>query len=349
MQDSTTQNRIEEFNRFVWNHSEDEFQGKFDDCAFLDDQETSKLVKLLSESNLDSTEQLSATLDDILSEEPEFILLLLQIVGLTRNKILSDIKGKCGTENRPRGLSKATSLVRNELGRKYACEYLVAHLQRVFRPESRPVSIETLQALRQATWPGYVRQERAKRMGHEAERRLGVLFKECGLPFEPIELAENPLCQDIDIDGQSYDLVSPNSKSAFLRVLSTVHTSNIGQYGESKDALEMKQANETMINAGVRNQVTLLALVDGVGFESNRKGLAGVLASSDEFCQFATIWKAAVIGAFVNKKSCSVFLPENQRIHFHSFCKKYGANIESSKNPNLKWVEAGDSFISVIN
>ena len=62
--------------------------------------------------------------------------------------------------------------------------------------------------------------------------------------------------------------------SKLVCVKSTVHTSNIGQYGESKDALEMTEA-KNMIQQRFHRKTApiLLAFVDGVGFETNRDGL----------------------------------------------------------------------------
>lgn len=79
-------------------------------------------------------------------------------------------------------------------------------------------------------------------MGHEAEFRLARLLQDCNVSFVPLEKASNPLCRDETIDGVSYDLVVPSAQDARLRVKSTVHTANIGQYGESKDALEIREA-----------------------------------------------------------------------------------------------------------
>ncbi len=349
--------REEEFNRHVWNHADDAFQGKFDDCAALDNSELISLQGLLAEENLNSHNELFSALNALLIQQPDIVFLLLQLVGLTRNKILQDVKARVRQSGeKVTGLSNPLSLIRGERGRYLACEYLLAHLQRVFRSEVRPVSSETLQAIRQATWPGYIRQERAKRMGHEAERRLAVLLKECGLPFAPEEKAENPLCRDVDIDGQSYDLISPSISDARLRVLATVHTANIGQYGESKDSLEINQAINTMIEAGVRRDVILLAFVDGVGFESNRKGLREVLAKADEFCQFATIWKAAVIAAYLNQERCFVYLPLEQQDEYRPFCDKYRATLvasdprtTSTQNTSRNWVDAGDALVTVGN
>ncbi len=98
------------------------------------------------------------------------------------------------------------------------------------------------EALNQATYPGWIRQQWAKLSGHEAEYRLAVLLDECGFPFEPQEKKDNPLCQDATVFNVSFDVVVPNAREPRMCVKATVHTSNIGQFGESKDALEMSEA-----------------------------------------------------------------------------------------------------------
>lgn len=187
-------------------------------------------------------------------------------------------------------------------------------------------------------------------MGHEAEYRLACLLKDCDLSFAPVEKAENPLCRDVIIDGMSYDLVSPSEESALMRVVATVHTANIGQYGESKDDLEIRKAIDAMQRAGDRDQVTLVAFIDGVGFESNTAGLTGVLTNADEFCQFRTIWKAAAIAACKVGRSTRVAIPNDQHARFAEFCDRY--NVELISRADLPdapddWVEAGDGFIQV--
>ena len=73
-----------------------------------------------------------------------------------------------------------------------------------------------------------------------------MLLKNCGLPFQPVEKAENPLCPDKTIHKVSFDLVVPLEDAPVMVVKSTVHTSNIGQYGESKDDLEVREARKML-------------------------------------------------------------------------------------------------------
>lgn len=340
--------RYQEFRDFVWNHAADAFQAKFDRCAALTSAETDQLLTLLTEANLHDA---TALADQIRGEVPRHAGLLrrlLQLVGLTRNKILQDIKGYARNNQIAVSLSTPESMFRNTVGARLGSEYLATQLIRVFG-HATPPSTDVLETLNQATWPGYIRQERAKRMGHEAEYRLACLMRDCGIPFAPEEKAENPLCRDVQIDGMSYDLVVPSERRALMRVVATVHTANIGQYGESKDDLEIRKAL-TAIAAADMKGVVLMAFIDGVGFESNRAGLTGVLTNADEFCQFRTIWKAAIIAGFVSKLSTTVAIPATQHARFGPFCQRYKATLVASDDLGDApdgWVQAGDGFVQV--
>ena len=74
--------------------------------------------------------------------------------------------------------------------------------------------------LSQATYPGYIRQERAKRQGHMGEQRLAELLHALGVPFEPKEKLKQPLSPDVKIWDVSFDLVVPNSKAPKVLVQS---------------------------------------------------------------------------------------------------------------------------------
>lgn len=177
-----------------------------------------------------------------------------------------------------------------------------------------------MEALNQATWPGFIRQERAKRSGHEAEGRVALLLLSARMQFEPAEKADNPLCRDAQIDGLSFDIVVPNVKKPKLLFKATVHTSNIGQYGESKDHLEVDEARRWIDGKyGANDRPVLVALIDGVGFESNRAGLDGVLEKADEFCQFRTIWKILVLASSALERKLTLLLPKTELVYFQDF------------------------------
>lgn len=342
--------RRREFNDFVWNHAADAFQAKFDKCAALTGSETAVLTHLLTDENLNDANRLSGAIRAAVTADRSVVRRLLQIVGLTRNKIIQDIKAYVRVNGEEVSLSSPEAIFNSDIGANLGSGYLAQQIIRVFSHAKGQVTPGMLEALNQATWPGYIRQERAKRMGHEAEYRLACLLRDCGLAFAPGEKAENPLCSDIIIDGMSYDLVSPSATDPKLRIVATVHTANIGQYGESKDDLEIRKAITAMETAGDRGDVTLMAFIDGVGFESNTAGLTGVLANADEFCQFRTIWKAAVIAASKIGKGSRVAIPAKHHGRFKAFCDRYGASLvdrDTLGDAPTGWVEAGDGFIRV--
>jgi len=342
--------RRREFADFVWNHAADAFQAKFDQCAALTASEIAVLGPLLRQVAALPPAQSAPIVLEAVKQSPALLRKLLQLTGLTRNKIVQDIKGVVRQDRLKVSTSSAVSLFNTVLGAKLASEYLAHQIHRVFAAGHESIDAEVLEAVNQATWPGYIRQERAKRMGHEAEFRLACLMKDCRLGFAPAEKAENPMCRDTSIDGMSYDLVSPSADRALMRVIATVHTANIGQYGESKDELEIRKAIAAMERAGDRQAVVLLAFIDGVGFESNRAGLNGVLRQADEFCQFRTIWKAAVIAAHKQEQKIRVALPRTQITRFTPFLRRYGASsIDASNVIDLAtaWIAAGDAYVQL--
>lgn len=347
---SEVDRRRTEFKDFIWDHGADAFQAKFDKCAALAASELATLKKLTTAELLQNSDALAKAIQASVAADQSVVRRLLQIVGLTRNKIVQDIKAYIRVNGHNVAVSTPEAIFRSKDGGRLGGEYLAKQIIRVFSHSKGSVSDGLLEALNQATWPGYIRQERAKRMGHEAEYRVACLLKDCGLAFAPAEKAENPLCRDIQIDGMSYDLVSPSGSDARMRVVATVHTANIGQYGESKDDLEIRKAIQAMTKAGDRDRVTLLAFIDGVGFESNAAGLTGVLTNADEFCQFRTIWKAAAIAASKVGRKSRVAIRRSDHGRFSQFSQAYGVSFVDratlGDSPD-GWVEAGDGFIQM--
>lgn len=337
-----------EFAAFVWNHSADAFQARFDTRAKLTTKEAESIIHLLLPANRKSVQSLALAVETTVRADASLLPVLLQMTGLTRNKILQDIKAYARSHHLTISLSSPRNLFNSEAGTKLASEYLARQLDRVYG-HCGEITVPMLEAVNQTTWLGYIRQERAKRMGHEAEYRLACLLRDCDIPFAPEEKAENPLCRDIKINGISYDLVSPSADNALLRIKSTVHTANIGQYGESKDDLEIREANtavEQEIRAG--KNVTLLAFIDGVGFESNRAGLDGVLTKSHEFCQFRTLWKALAIAANKSRRKLTAALPKEQIPRFAEFAERYAATLTELRTTSHKfkdWIAAGDAYV----
>lgn len=318
--------RLGEFESHVWDHANDPFQLEFDTRRPLTAAEVgvaTAVVEAIGAGEDDT--KIAVLLRRELTREPQMMHVLLQLAGLTRNKILTDLRASAAKVSIP---SSPLRLYASADAWRFAGPYLVSRLRKVLQPLcliAEPDDLHGgLEALNQATWPGWIRQERAKRSGHEAEGRLANLFAAIGVPFEPVEKAENPLCGDVQISGVSFDLVTPSTTAPRICVKSTVHTANIGQYGESKDLLEVAEA-AAMIKSKFHKEPRpiVLALIDGVGFRSNRAGLEGVLATADEFCQFKTIWKAAVIASDVLRQPLTLGLPEAEIPRHREFLDRY--------------------------
>ncbi|MCC6223819.1 MAG: hypothetical protein IT201_10075 [Thermoleophilia bacterium] len=319
-----------EFEEHVWDHSVDAFQKDFDVRRPLTDTELEALQAVAGAiAKGESDEDIAALIRRLTLGEPKTVLTLMQIVGLTRNKIITDLRASTAAKLfRVPGdpLRLPSSGVWPLAGL-----YLAERLRRVLEPlcQMNEIGDQVFEALNQATHPGWIRQERAKRQGHEAEYRLANVLFACGIPFVPVEKTDNPLCRDALINGVSFDLVVPDVTKPRVVVKSTVHTANIGQFGESKDALEINEA-AAMIesNYATNARPTLLALIDGVGFRSNRAGLDGVLSEADEFCQFRSLWKGVVVAAFAVERALVLALPADH-IHDHArFLDRYSEIVE---------------------
>jgi hypothetical protein len=325
--------RLDEFERHVWNHSEDPFQLEFDTRKPLTAAELGVLsivIAAMAAGHDDA--HIASLIRRELSRDERLMLLLLQMAGLTRTKILTDLRAATagGTRRIP---SSPQRLHAEPDAWELAGPYLVSRLRKVLQPLCLIKSSEDLrgamEAVNQATWPGWIRQERAKRQGHEAEGRLANMLAAVGIPFDPAEKADNPLCGDVQIAGISFDLVVPALKAPLVCVKATVHTANIGQYGESKDALEIAEAAQMVRKKfDERTRPTILALIDGVGFRSNRSGLEAVLTTADEFCQFKSIWKAAVVAAAAVRERLVLGLPPGEAPRHAAFLDRYRGAVE---------------------
>lgn len=333
--------RQEEFFANVWDHSNDAFQTEFDARRPLTPAEIGALTILVQSvrSGADDV-KLAADIHRVIKNNKQLFGLLLQLVGLTRNKILQDLKAAHSTIRRQLRLTSYDGLSAHAPTWAVAGPYFASRLRRVIEPlavyEKDGLTAASFESLNQATWPGYIRQERAKRSGHEAEYRVAVLLRTCGIPFEPEEKADNPLCRDAQVYDVSFDVVVPSARKPRVCIKSTVHTANIGQYGESKDHLEMDEARRMIDEKFSRDKPILVGFIDGVGFESNRAGLRGVLEKSDEFCQFKTIWKLVVVVAKQLKCGYRLYLPISAIKAHEEFLARQGATTKTfdvKKNP----------------
>jgi hypothetical protein len=345
--------REKEFNDHVWDHANDAFQTEFDTRRPLTQREL-KVLRDIGDCMAGGGDDaaLAKVVHQAISTYGLTVLeMLLQIVGLTRNKILQDLKGSHASNRDQLRLTSHKTLVGHAPTWAIAGIYLAKRIRQVFQPlmTGPAENNAAFQALNQATWPGYIRQERAKRSGHQAEYQIAVLLRTLTIPFDPAEKADNPLCRDAQIHDVSFDIVVPTAANPRICIKSTVHTANIGQYGESKDHLEIDEARR-MIDSNFRNRKPLLiGFIDGVGFESNRAGLRGVLSKSDDFCQFRTIWKLVVIAGSTLNRKYGIYLPKSA-IHYHrDFIERYGASrhvyaVEDTKLP-AGAIPAGDAKV----
>ena len=338
----------DEFRSHVWDHSKDEFQIAFNTRKRLTESEQKLLKDVLNSMAGGATDsEMVEVLRELLSPRPDDILILMQIIGLTRNKIVQDLKPGL----RKIGISvpgSAPLMVNKPRVWAKAGPYLITHLRRVFTPlfsASYDGLFGAFEALNQATWPCWIRQERAKRSGHEAEGRLAVLLQSLDLDFEPKEKATNPLCPDVKVCDISFDIVVPTVAAPKLCVKATVHTADIGQFGESKDKLEIQMASRQLEN--IKPKPTLLAFIDGVGFDSNRAGLDGVLEIADEFCQFSTLWKAAVLAARAQDMGILLVLPDRES-HL-GFLRRHNEYIRLVDQPDqsTKWIAVGEAQVRI--
>lgn len=351
---TTLTERRAEYDQNVWDHTLDAFQLTFDERAPFDKDALDLLVGLTDAiSSGQSNDDLGRTIASLVGHSEARLFVVLQAAGLTRNKILTDLKASSSALPNVRVPSTLAALLNSAVALKTACDYLAVRVRKVLEPltiyeDPRPA----LEAVNQVSWPGWIRQERAKRQGHEAEYRVAVMLEALGIPFVPEEKAYNPLCRDAQIDAISYDIVVPDLDKPVVAMKSTVQTSNIGQFGESKANLEVTEAKESLARS-YREPPMLVAMIDGVGFRSNIQGLNGVLENADEFCQFKTIWKGAVIAADLLSIPLHLALPAEAIERQGEFLRTYGSRLTlheataelRASLPATAIVDAGEAFL----
>lgn len=337
--------RRAEFETHVWDHAGDEFQTTFDLRAPLDEASVARVIKLVRAiADGQDDEAVGELLRRQCLGTSDHILTIIQLVGLTRNKPKSDLTVPLTAK----GIATPATVARfaeNPRVWKYAGPYFVARMKAVFTPIMSLSDAElagALQALNQATWPGYIRQERAKRSGGYAEQRLAIVLRGLNLPFEPQGKADNGLTSDVTIAGESFDLAIPNARAPKLCIISMLHSSNIGQYGESK-AGDAERAKTAL--AGLPSKPKLGVLADGVGFHSNTAGLMGLLSHADEFFQLATLWKAAVMAAEIAGKKLVMVLPD--AASHEAFIRDHANTVRviSKIDDKPGWVDAGEASL----
>ena len=350
--DSQLNERLAEFKQYIWTHTTDAFQASFDSASEITEESLRALTDCVSFIAAGATEEdLAARIrQDTQDIGVDHLAKVIQLTGLTRSKLTTDLDSILIAEGQQVRIPHWDRLPNAPQVWKTASLELAVR----FRPIALQVGSSTvdqirgiIKALNLATWPGYIRQERAKRGGHEAEGRLARVAHDLQISFEPAVKATNAMSGDIRIEGVSFDLVFPNEKQPNVVMKSTVHTANIGQYGESKDALEMSEAR-ALVNR-LPTKPVLLALADGLGFRSNRAGLEGVLSDATEFCQFRTLWKGIVIAASrEGRKDIRFYIPPADRQFFSGFLDRYRFTSFVLERPPSQGVQAGDGIFTLL-
>ncbi|MCC6223817.1 MAG: hypothetical protein IT201_10065 [Thermoleophilia bacterium] len=351
----TPDERRAEYEEHLWDHSQDEFQKEFDVRRPLTDSEASA-IRRLAEALADGKDD--ADLAEIVKAQahvhPEVLLIILQAVGLTRNKIKTDLKAS----REAVGLRFPSKLERLPASQFWplAGPYIAERIRRVLGPLTVGGNADerAFEALNQATHPGWIRQQRAKLQGHEAEYRIAVMLDECGVPFVPAAKKDNPRCPDATINEISFDLVVPSIEAPVVCVKSTVHTSVPGQYGDAKDVPELLEARAMLDGAFGSSRPTLLAMIDGVGLRLVPGLLDRLLGAADEFCQFETLWKAAVVAAGRLGRHLRLGLESEHIARHEKFIERHAAAVtvepltddfRAPLEDELPPVRAGEAFI----
>ena len=326
-----------EFFDHVWEHTKDEFLNSFIYRAKLTVENKITLKKIICILCKNKDSKIACNkIYKILEEEKDtdLVSIILQLIGSTRNKILTDLRSMLQSNKSIKVPTTSSKLSSDSKILPYAEKYLTDNMRRVFAEiidkncevDDKMLDV-ILETLNQATWPGFIRQERAKRLGHYAEKSLAVQLLKLNIPFEPQQKAIKPISKDITIRKISYDLVIPNASHPKICFKSTVHTSNIGQYGESKDSLEIQEAKNSWNDVKDIERPKIMALIDGVGFKSNISGLKDILNIADEFCQFKTFWKVIIIFEYLTEvaSKSKIWLPDP--INHKEFLEKYDSNL----------------------
>ena len=345
------EDRRGEFDSHVWDHTRDDFLASFREPRALAADEKAVLLDILHILRDNEEQDACDKLYRLLAgQNPKNSIMprILQLVGSTRNRILTDLRATLSGADlsvppSPQDLHRKPDLLRR------GEQYVAAEMRRVFATvlrKDREFDDEVLYAvfetLNQATWPGFKRQERAKLMGHYAEFRIASLLADLKIGFAPVTKLENRPSPDVQFREVSYDIVIPDAQTPQICIKATTHTSNIGQYGESKDSLELTHAKSSLDAMDPGHRPILVSFVDGVGLHSNRRGLAAMLDAADEFFQFASMWKLPVMAASRLGLEARLWLPDAEA---HApFLERYSAVVRMQDSA-VGLTEAGEGAV----
>ncbi len=338
----------------MWDHTKDPYLHSFMNPEQMTDGDKTTLKTIIcilcdNKDSKDACDKIYKILESQ-SRKTSIIPIILQLIGSTRRKMLTDLTAMLSKQGIRVPSKNPENISENKELLPYAEKYLTDEMRRIFAAiieKNCEIDDDTLfmifEILHQATWGGWIRQERAKRSGHYAEYRLAEMLGKFGIPFEPMIKREDPIMPDVQIDHISYDLVVPNKTNSRMCFKCTVHTSNMGQYGESKDSLEVKEAKDSIKRHG--RGMVLVSLVDGVGLKSNMAGLESVLENSDEFCQFETFWKVVVIFASITGRKVRLCIPDPEK--HAGFLGKYGESVIMAGVPQAGFVRVGEADLEL--
>jgi len=209
--------KLDEFEKFIWNHVEDPFQIKFDEARIVSEEIKNDLISLATDVDERNDEEIITGIKrGVQKFGIDYFEIILQFSGLTRSKIITDLKSIATSPEINIDVPSSYKYLPNSSVWDLSLKYLLKRFKKILiaidsGTESGAKNI--IRAINEATWPGWIRQERAKRSGHEAEGRLARILYELNLPFEPIEKAQNPLCRDVQIGEESFDIVIPSIRA----------------------------------------------------------------------------------------------------------------------------------------
>jgi len=147
-----------EFFTNVWDHAQDPFQAQFDERRPLSKEERAFIEQAAKLVNSTPDKEFGYKLFELIGGSSEKLSLLLQICGLTRNKIITDLKAASfsmkSTFSFP---SSYFSLAKSKKAWTLAGPYMAIKLRRILG-QLPPDLIQTAaESLNQATWPGFIR------------------------------------------------------------------------------------------------------------------------------------------------------------------------------------------------
>lgn len=143
--------RRQEFRDFTWNHAEDAFQARFDVCAMLSADEATALAELLRPVHFRDESKFARRVRDYVEGHKRRLRKLLQLTGLTRNKIVQDIKAFVRSKAIRTAVTSPEAIFRSSTGVELGATYLAQQALRVFGHLRAAPTPDFFEAVNQAT------------------------------------------------------------------------------------------------------------------------------------------------------------------------------------------------------